>query len=191
MRFKYYMIGGIALAIIVGGIIFYKKSGLSMKQFAAYDSSKAATKTTGASGVSASDNVDMSQQPVYYCPKPEDLVKDNTRWTTPDRKWQTYTPSSATKILSFLGAQWVGIKVGKIICLYKSNEAVSFPVALEQTRSQLILEPKGVGWSALVKNRKFCKSANIADCAYYIKPPKDISNIYEEIKYAPIKNDGN
>ena len=61
-------------------------------------------------------------------------------------------------------------------------------MALEQTLSQLILEPRSAGWSALVGNRRFCKSANTVDCAYLIEPPKDTSNIYEEIKYAPKAN---
>ena len=134
--------------------------------------------------------VTASSQQAQFCPQPEKLIKKDVKWTTEDAKWENYTPSSATKILGFIGAQWAGIKVGTIICLYQTNEAVSFPVALEQTRSQLIVEPKAGGWSSLVGNRRFCKSASVADCVYFIELPKDISNIYEEIKYDPKTNDG-
>jgi len=143
-------------------------------------------KTSGAKNAS----VAPKNQGPYYCPQAKTLVKDKksgAKWITQDGKWTHYTPSSAKKILSFQGAQWVGVKVGKIICLYKTDEAVSFPVALEQTRVQAVLEPRAGGWSALVGNRRFCKSANVVDCPYYTEPPKDISNIYEEIEYAPIE----
>lgn len=123
------------------------------------------------------------------CPKAEDLIKKDFHWISRDGKWENYTPSSATKILNFVGAQWIGVKYGKIICLYKTNEAVAFPVALEQTRSQLVMEPHGGGWSALVqKNLKLCQSTNIHDCAYSFEAPKDISNVYKEIDYAPQKD---
>jgi hypothetical protein len=111
----------------------------------------------------------------------------NIKWITKDRKWENHTPSSATKILNYLGAQWIGIKVGKIICLYQTDEAVSFPMALENTRSLSVVEPRGAAWSALIDNRKFCKSANVADCRFFLEQPKDISNIYKEIEYAPDK----
>ena len=152
---------------------------------------KIATTVAGASisaNLAPSATVAAPQQQAQFCPQPEKLIKEDVKWTTEDKKWENYTPSSATKILGFIGAQWAGIKVGTIICLYQTNEAVSFPVALEQTRSQLILEPRSAGWSALVGNRRFCKSANTVDCAYLIEPPKDTSNIYEEIKYAPKAN---
>jgi len=131
------------------------------------------------------ENAAQTTQITKFCPKVEELTKKDDLWTTLDNKWKNFTPSSATKVLSFLGAQWVGIKFGKIICLYKTNEAVAFPLAVEQLSSQPILEPNQFGWSSLVNNRKFCKSANIADCPYSIEQQKDISNIYKEIEYNP------
>lgn len=124
-------------------------------------------------------------QSAKFCPQAKELVKKEDIWATADNKWRNFTHSSATKVLSFLGAQWVGIKVGKIICLYKTNEAVAFPLAIEHTSSQPILEPAKFGWSSLVSNRKFCKSVNIADCPYFTEPQKDIINVYKEIEYNP------
>ncbi|MEI8054751.1 MAG: T4SS-associated protein EirA [bacterium] len=120
-----------------------------------------------------------------FCPQAEDLIKEKEFWVTRDGKWKNYTPSTATKVTSFLGAQWSGIKIGKIICLYQTNEAVGFPLAVEQMSSQAILEPSGSGWSALTGNRRFCKSASIADCYFLPEPQRDTSNIYKEIEYNP------
>jgi len=123
--------------------------------------------------------------PMQFCPKSEDLFRQDVYWATKDGKWKNYTPSSADKIINFIGAQWSGIHVGKIICLYQTNEAVSFPLAIEQVTSQGVNEPSGLGWSALANNFKLCKSASIADCGFHYEPPKDTGNVYEEIKYNP------
>lgn len=61
---------------------------------------------------------------------------------------------------------------------------MSFPLALEQAQVQAALDPKTPGWSALVSNHKLCKSASVADCAYYLEQKKPV-DIYQEIKYAP------
>lgn len=123
--------------------------------------------------------------PMQFCPNSEDLFRSGVYWATKDGRWKNYTPSSADKIINFIGAQWSGIHVGKIICLYQTNEAVSFPLAVEQVMSQGAIEPSGLGWSALANNFKLCKSASTADCGFYYESPKDISNIYSEIKYNP------
>lgn len=131
-----------------------------------------------------------AQQPsnAYFCPQADSLIKQDSFWTTKDQQWKNYTPSSASKVTSFLGAQWAGIKIGKIICLYQTNEAVAFPLAVEKVKGQPVSEPSGGGWSALTSNRRFCKSTSIADCVFMLELPKNIDNIYEEIAYNPKKN---
>ena len=183
MNSKYYIyIAGVVIAVAIGiaAFMFFGSSDSAMKKFA---SGRAAAAVSGG----AADGGAATKMPAMFCPDPESLVKDSVKWVSQDRKWASYTPSSATKVVSYLGAQWIGVKVGKIICLYQSNEAVSFPVALEQTRSLSIVEPKSMAWSALVGNLRFCKSASVADCPFFLEPPKDISNIYKEIEYAPDK----
>ena len=123
--------------------------------------------------------------PAQFCPQPEDLIKQNDFWVSKDNRWKSYTPSSSTRVINFTGAQWAGVKIGKIICLYQANEAVAFPLALEQESSQPIIEPSGGGWSSLTGNRKFCKSASVADCSYFPEPQRDNSNIYKDIEYNP------
>jgi hypothetical protein len=139
------------------------------------------------------DNVtepsDMVQGPFIkqFCPQTEDLIKQETFWITKDQRnrWKSYTPSTASKVQGFLGAQWAGIKIGKIICLYQTNEAVTFPLAVEQVSSQSMLEPSGGGWSALTKNHRFCKSTSVVDCSFSPEPQRDNSNIYKDIGYNP------
>jgi hypothetical protein len=132
---------------------------------------------------------DMVQGSVIkqFCPQTEDLIKQDTFWITKDQRnrWKSYTPSTASKVQGFLGAQWAGIKVGKIICLYQTNEAVTFPLAVEQVSSQSMLEPSGDGWSALTSNHRFCKSTSVADCSFSPEPQRDTSNIYKDIGYNP------
>ncbi|MBU0744712.1 MAG: T4SS-associated protein EirA [Gammaproteobacteria bacterium] len=181
MRIKYYVLGIIAVVAIAAMVyIFFIKPSSNLERFAAM---KPVAEQSSNDAPATTTN-EVSQQ-AQYCPQPDDLVKNGVDWTTKDKKWKNYTPSSATKILSFIGAQWVGVKVGKVICLYQTNEAVSFPVALEQTKSQLVLEPREGGWSALVNNRRFCKSSNVVDCPIFHEAAKALGNIYEEIKYDP------
>lgn len=169
------------------------KSAISMSSSSPF-SNKKPVMIASRDNISDGNNISSGQSsekkaPPLYCPQAKDLSKAGTKWTTPDGKWTNYTASSATKVNKFTGAQWVGIKVGKIICLYETNEAVAFPLALEKKISSLILEPKGVaGWSALVGNRRFCKSTSVADCPYYKKQSTDVKDVYEQIKYAPKKD---
>jgi hypothetical protein len=133
----------------------------------------------------------VKKLPMQFCPKSEDLFKQEVYWATKDDKWKSYTSSSADKVINFIGAQWAGIRVGKIICLYQTNEAVAFPLAIERVMSQGVSEPSGLGWSAEANNFRLCKSASIADCGFYYEPPRDTSNIYNEIKYNPKADDFN
>lgn len=125
---------------------------------------------------------------IQACPQPEELINQAGTWITKNGRWKCYTPSTASKVTSFLGAQWAGIKVGKIICLYQTNEAVGFPLAVEQVSSKSILEPSGVGWSASTSDRRYCKSVNVADCSFVEAPERDTSDIYKEIEYNPRLN---
>lgn len=129
--------------------------------------------------------VQIKKPQAQFCPNSEDLFKQGVYWATKDGKWRNYTPSSADKIINFIGAQWAGIRIGKVICLYQTNEAVAFPLAVEQVTSQGASEPSGLGWSSSSGNHRFCKSASIADCGFYYEVPKDLGNLYDEIKYNP------
>ena len=181
MNKNYLLIGAGLLALGIGLFLGYKliNQGSAMRKFSA-----------GGPIAMELDDVGFSAAnlPPRYCPDIEELQKTDLKWTTRDGKWENYTPSLGTKVLNFIGAQWLGIKVGKIICLYQTDEEISFPLALEQTKAQLILEPQGGGWSSLIDNHRLCKSSSVADCPYTVEPPRSTDNIYDEIKYAPKSN---
>lgn len=119
---------------------------------------------------------------VHYCPLTKDLKKQGLRWEIGDT-WTSYSESFSTHITAFLGAQWTGIKIGKVICIYQGDGKFDFPIALEPKRNKVIMEPAGQYWSALVQNYKFCKSSNIYDCPFSAKPAEKTVNIYEAIRY--------
>ncbi len=168
----------VGMFLLVGTAIFYywlKPS--EMKKFAKINPENLVVKIER--GV-----IDRSKP--SYCPMPGDLEKQGDYWQSKNREWISYTPSLANKISKFSGAQWIGVGVGKIICLYLTNEEVSFPLAIEQKYEQLIVEPVNGegGWSTLVENRyRMCKSASAADCFFFVEAPKKVDDVYSEIQY--------
>ncbi|MCK9583271.1 MAG: T4SS-associated protein EirA [Endomicrobiales bacterium] len=125
------------------------------------------------------------------CPESSALVRDGLWWSANNKTWKSYTQSFAKNIKDFIGAQWAGVVVGKIICLYSGDVATEFPVALEQVTSLPVLEPKGVGWSALTDGHKFCKSSNIADCKFMVQPEENVTDVYKQIEYTGKKTNNN
>ena len=177
MRLKLLFFSVLLVALAIGGYLLTRESAI--EKFA--KSTKAAVGPTPPISSSSSSNTKAQ-----LCPPVRSLVKTGLGWSTSDQKWEFNGSSSATKVLNFIGAQWIGVKVGKIICLYQTDEEVKFPLALEQKIASLIPEPTGGGWSALINhNHKLCKSLSIADCPYVVELPSKVEDIYQEIKYLP------
>ena len=118
----------------------------------------------------------------YFCPSISELTKEGLFWKA-GNSWKSFTQSFAKEIGGFLGAQWMGVNIGKIICLYHGKESIDFPIAIEQVHSQLILEPKGPNWSTPISGRRICKSSNIFDCAFTAQAEESSKDAYEDIKY--------
>jgi hypothetical protein len=120
------------------------------------------------------------------CPTENSLERDtNMKWHV-GNVWKSFTQSFATEIGSFIGAQWVGINVGKIICLYQGKDSFEFPIALEQKESTLFFEPTSSNWSAKINGYRICKSTNINDCPFFIqKAEATPEDPYEQLKYNP------
>ena len=65
------------------------------------------------------------------CPAAKDLkLNTKTKTWTALGGWKTYTPSFGTQIQSFLGAQWNGVQLGQVICIYRAKDAFTFPIKL-------------------------------------------------------------
>ena len=122
-------------------------------------------------------------QEANYCPHVAELVKTNLKWSTKNGKWKSHEESFAKEIEYFKGAQWVGIIVGQVICLYQGKESFDFPIALESTRTLLVLEPQGGAWKQRTPDRKSCSSNNIINCLFTVQKDDPNIDVYEQIRY--------
>ena len=119
----------------------------------------------------------------YYCPSVSELTKDGLSWSAREGGWQSFSPSFAQEINTFLEAQWIGVNVGKIICLYQGKENFDFPIAIEPAKSILVLEPYGQAWATKHPGFKTCKSTNVSDCPFMAQQEESAENPYTQIKY--------
>ncbi len=110
------------------------------------------------------------EENVDYCPKVETLVKTNLKWSGPGG-WNSDSPSFSEKIIRFEGAQWKGIKNGKVLCIYK-GDGDDFPIILQTNRFDV--QPTGPTWAqGKTQNRVEiynCVSTNPGHCPF----PKSI-----------------
>ncbi len=119
-----------------------------------------------------------------YCPAVSTLKKEGMTWRAPNN-WRSYSDSFVKEAKYFLGAQWVGIKVGKIICLYKGDEKLTFPVALERN-DVLINAPttnKNHNWQKDRGGYMECRSTDVKDCPFTIIKPPPKKDIYEQLDF--------
>jgi hypothetical protein len=128
-------------------------------------------------------NQKSPKEAVHYCPLISELVKENLLWSARSGLWKSYSQSFAKEIDRFIGAQWIGVNVGKVICLYQGKGSFDFPIALEPAKAILILEPKGDTWRIERDGYKICKSINITDCPFFTKIEEGDVDVYENIKY--------
>lgn len=113
------------------------------------------------------------------CPKVENLHKDLKKKTWGNKHgWKSYETSFANDISTFLGAQWQGVKIGNISCLYKSKEGLTFPIILHYSR--LVYEPSGKNWGKNLGGYMNCKSHQQKDCIFKPKAKLKTNDIYKE-----------
>ena len=99
---------------------------------------------------------------IQYCPSVDDLTLKNTTWTGPG-KWKSYQISFITTVDKFLGAQWHGINIGQLVCLYGSDDMNDFPVQL--VLPTLAMLPTYPVWTAPDQsNTANCISKNNDTC---------------------------
>lgn len=115
--------------------------------------------------------VRLSQDKVsMQCPSIKQLtINPQTKiWTSPGG-WKAFDKSFGTQIKSFAGAQWVGVKLGQVICIYKPVGTFTFPVFMYYNRQvvQPGTSPSDSGsWVQVKKNRINCVSNKLADCTF-------------------------
>jgi|GEM_PF-2438816 hypothetical protein len=121
----------------------------------------------------------------FACPSVNELYKQGMRWKT-DSGWKGYQDSFATEISGFMGAQWKGVGIGRVICLYSPKDQNEFPIQLSTT--QLVKRPVHAKWENEPKKdllNCISNTSNSCDCqfSYYIeKQETDIDKIVEGIE---------
>jgi hypothetical protein len=134
-----------------------------------------------------------------YCPEISKLIKKEMFWGAPGG-WRSYSESFVNTIASFGGAQWIGINLGKMVCVYKGKETFEFPVVLQN--DTLTPTPEGDKWvkptpkpgeSSGYMN---CLSGDILDCPFKFQEEKtDMKDVYKDLDFFKgkgdyLKNDG-
>jgi len=121
------------------------------------------------------------------CPEAISLIKEELIWKAPGG-WRSYSQSFVREIKGFVGAQWVGVEVGKMLCIYTGIEKVTFPVVLQN--DQLVPQPKSNSWGTLKVGYVNCKSGVLEDCHFtYKKEETNMENIYEALDFFKGKKD--
>ena len=116
------------------------------------------------------------------CPAPDTLTKDSKTmlWSAPGG-WKSYQTSFAMKIRSFLGAQWDGVAVGQVVCLYQPSDQFAF--AIQLFYDKIVFEPKNKPWSNNLKGYRNCTSHHLKDCSFVIRvKPKEDADIYQSLQ---------
>ncbi|OGO91904.1 MAG: hypothetical protein A3F41_02775 [Coxiella sp. RIFCSPHIGHO2_12_FULL_44_14] len=115
------------------------------------------------------------------CPLPSDLQKDphTLQWSSPGG-WQSFDTSFASQVAQFIGAQWQGVNVGHLTCLYSSTETFTFPILLRF--NELTWMPRGGLWSKNLGGYTNCHSTHRHQCLFKPVPQPKVGDPYEEAK---------
>jgi hypothetical protein len=116
-----------------------------------------------------------------YCPPVESLHQNkDTTWSAPNG-WKSRSPSFVKSLRDFIGAQWVGVNVGEVICVYVKGGRNEFPVTLQ--RPYLVESPTGNSWTAETEGRKDCKTADVYQCPFNVRTTVRSKSIYEDLNF--------
>lgn len=121
------------------------------------------------------------------CPEYAELSKKGLFWGAPDG-WRSYSQSFVGEVVSFVEAQWHGVNVGKMMCVYVGKVSRQFPVVLQN--DMLTKMPTGLKWGGLKNGVVKCKSTNINDCPFFhTKRDVDVEKAYDELDFKKSKGD--
>jgi hypothetical protein len=138
----------------------------------------------GTAGGQVVNNPDGTQSLIQtlYCPTPDQLIKNGLYWGTATGNWKSYSESFDNSIVAFIGAQWVGINVGKMVCIYKGNLAMSFPITIQN--DVLSQGPTGGLWGSDLGGYRNCHSSNVLDCPFVVKTQSvNMQQIYNSLDF--------
>lgn len=125
--------------------------------------------------------VNGQKVPVQTCPLPSAFKKDpNSLLWADGKSWQSHEQSFATKLGKFMGAQWSGVALGQIICLYQPANKLTFPVQVDY--GVLTREPMGGSWSKNLGGYRNCSSNSVSDCAFIPQPTAKKMDPYQALE---------
>jgi hypothetical protein len=130
-----------------------------------------------------------------YCPSLNELtLNSNTRIWSAKNGWKSYDESFATGIGQFLGAQWIGIGVGQIACIYSGKNKFTFPILL--VHNKLVKTPEGGLWKKNTTDGHYhCVTHLISQCPFYPIVSHDNSsntkNLIDTLPYNPVQSQVN
>ncbi len=130
-----------------------------------------------------------------YCPAPSQLTlnKANNHWDVLPH-WRSFDTSFITKPTTFVGAQWQGVDLGQVFCLYDNKTQSDFPIILYFDTQ--VPKPTSGSWNhPSHANYLNCSANDHKGCAFtVIIKPKSTKSVYqqaEELKNSPTKNNSN
>lgn len=128
--------------------------------------------------IADSDSEAATTVPTLYCPDASQLTKDpltNTWHAGPEYK--SDPQPFATSIDHFAGAQWSGIEVGQVACVYAPAQA-TFPVILYYNK--LTMKPSKALWGKDQGGLVECKSFDPKNCPYQPRLKHEVKDIYQD-----------
>ena len=116
---------------------------------------------------SAATSAFTASSDAHYCPALNEVTLDNsTRIWSASGGWKSYETSFAKEIGQFLGAQWIGIEVGQVACIYAGKNKYTFPILL--VHNKLVKTPEGGLWKKNENDGHYhCVSHEINQCPFY------------------------
>jgi len=169
--------------IIIGVVLLLGLAGLGYAWHTFMSSSSSADQShQSQSAVVKPAAVTKLQKFHHVCPQADTLVSKDHKWRAPGG-WKSYTTSFSDEIQGFIGAQWIGVRVGKIICLYQGTTSDTFHISLE--RDNLVRSPEGFRWGKNLGGYKNCRSIRVKDCPFIMAAPvnekMDREGIYKNL----------
>ena len=133
------------------------------------------------------DIVKESRKMTLYCPAVDQLKldKEKNRWKA-DGGWKSYQPSFGHKVSNFIGAQWNGVQLGNVICIYQAKDKYTF--AIQLMYNKVVVQPEGRNWNQVKSNIFNCYSTQQKDCAFSpLIAPRKQNTLKEaqDLKYKP------
>jgi hypothetical protein len=152
------------------------------------DNAAAQNSSTPAAADAPAANIPGIVYEKQYCPQASSLKLSQDLWWTAPGDWKSDSQSFVSEIDHFIGVQWTGINVGKVICLYRGKGKANFPVAM--IRETLVPEPSGNLWGPNQQGQRSCQSDEITDCPFLSEKNKKVGpDIYNQLEFFKNKND--